>query len=50
MKDDEDDDANLISEAQEEQEDSADYVPGTFAISTLPLESQPRRLPSGGSW
>lgn len=50
MKDDEDDEANLISEAQEEQEDAADYVPGTFDISALPLESQSRRLPSGGSW
>lgn len=37
--DEEEEEGNLISEAQEEQEDSADYIPGTFAISALPPAS-----------
>ena len=32
---DEEEDENLIGEAQEEQEDSADYVPGPFLLSSL---------------
>ena len=36
---DEEEDENLIGEAQEEQEDSADYVPGPFLLS---FESQSR--------
>ena len=32
---DEEEDENLIGEAQEEQEDSADYVPGPFLLFSL---------------
>ena len=40
---DEEEDENLIGEAQEEQEDSADYVPGPFS-PLLSFESESRRL------
>ena len=37
VKEEEEEGANLISEAQEEQEDSADYIPGArLSISLLP--------------
>ena len=37
VKEEEEEGANLISEAQEEQEDSADYIPGgRLSISLLP--------------
>ena len=38
---DEEEDENLIGEAQEEQEDSADYVPGPFS-PLISFESQSR--------
>ena len=37
MKDEEEEEANLISEAQEEQEDAADYIPGPAVDISAPL-------------